>query len=102
MYRYVLSDAAKRDLRQIAEYIAIELSAPDSAEELIIKLQEAFRHACLFPDSIPPVNDELFRARGYRKIIVNNYVAFVLIDHGKETVNIVRVLYYRQDYQKIL
>ena len=102
MYRYVLSDAAKRDMRQTAEYIAIDLCNPDSAENLILKMQEAFRHACNFPKSIPPVNDDLFHARGYRKIIVNNYIAFVLIDDEKEIINVVRILYYAQDYQKIL
>lgn len=27
--------------------------------------------------SLPPVNDELLRMKGYRKILVNNYIVFV-------------------------
>ena len=102
MYRYVVAEAAKNDMKRIAAYIAGELCAPDSALRLMEKLREAFRHACQYPASLPPVNDELFRMLGYRKIIVDNYIAFVLFDREKEQVNIVRVLYYGQDYRAML
>ena len=102
MYRYAVADAAKQDMKRIAAYIANELYAPDSAVRLMEKLRDAFRHVCAYPQSLPLVNDDLFHALGYRKIIVDNYIAFVLIDEDKEIVNVVRVLYYAQDYKAIL
>ena len=89
-------------MQQIAAYIAVDLCAPVSAKRLMEKLRDAFRRACGFPNSLPSVNDDFFRSKGYRKMIVDNYVAFVLIDEKNETISVVRVLYYAQDYQKIL
>jgi len=102
MYRYRITDAARQDMKRIAAYIADELYAPESARRLMEQLRDAFRHACAYPQSLPPVKDDLFHALGYRKIIVEHYIAFVLIDAEQETVYVARVLYCGQDYRAIL
>lgn len=40
--------------------------------------------------------------KGYRKILVNNYIMFVLPDQKSEVLNVMRVLYYARDYFKEL
>ena len=69
---------------------------------LMLAFQKAFEGACRFPQSIPPVTDPKLYGKGYRKIIVKNYIAFVLLDHEKESVDIMRVVYYSRDYRKML
>ena len=93
MYKYKLMPSAIEDLQEIADYIAEQLSAPESAIHLLEKVEDAIRSACAFPLSLPPVNDELLRMKGYRKILVNNYIVFVLPDQKSEVLNVMRVLY---------
>lgn len=102
MYKYKLMPSAVEDLQEIADYIAEQLSAPESAIQLLEKVEETIRSACAFPLSLPPVNDELLRMKGYRKILVNNYIVFVLPDQKSEVLNVMRVLYYARDYFKEL
>lgn len=102
MYKYRLMPSAVQDLQGIADYIVEQLSASESAIRLLEKVEEAIRSACAFPLSLPPVNDELLRMKGYRKILVDNYIVFVLPDQKNETLNVMRVLYYARDYFKEL
>lgn len=102
MYQYRLMPSAVQDLQEIADYIAEQLSAPESAIRLLKKVEEAIRSVCAFPLSLPLVNDELLRMKGYRKILVDNYIVFVLPDQKNEALNVMRVLYYARDYFKEL
>ena len=102
MYTYHLTPLARQDLCDIRAYIRDTLYAPESAKALIQAFQAAFEKACRFPEAIPPVTDSSLRQRGYRKIIVKRYIAFVLIDHTRESVDIMRVLYYARKYEDLL
>lgn len=102
MYTYQLMPAAIRDLQEIADYIAQQLYAPESAVELLNEIESAISAACAFPRSLPPVNDKLLRIKGYRKIIVKNYIVFVLPDQQQEVLNVMRVMYYARNYLKEL
>ncbi len=102
MFTYRITPLAKSDMMEIRQYIREKLSAPESATKLMEDLQQAFCDACRFPKSIQPVNDPLLRAKGYRKIIVRNFIAYILIDDDHEFVDVMRVLYYARDYTKLL
>ena len=91
-----------RDLQEIGDYIAYQLYAPESAAALMNEIEEAVKRACAFPDSLSPLRDELLRRRGYRKIIVKNYLIFVLPDKQTKTLNVMRVMYYARDYLREL
>lgn len=102
MYSYRITPLARKDMLEIRRYIRDELFAPDSAISLMKALEQAFQDACRFPQSLQPVTDPRLHAQGYRKIIVKNYIAFVLIDEESEYVDIMRVLYYARNYAKLL
>ena len=102
MYSYRITPLARLDMASAKQYIAVELSAPESANELMQALKTAFENACAFPESIPPVTDPKLQVKEYRKIIVKNYIAFVLLDHENESVDIMRVLYYARNFRKLL
>ena len=102
MYTYRLTPSAVRDLQEIADYIAHELCAPESAVGLLNDIEAAIVHSCDFPLSLPTIQDELLRMKGYRKIIVKNYIIFVLLDSEKETLKVMRVMYHARDYLKEL
>ena len=102
MYTYRIMPAAVRDLRDIADYIANDLSAPESAVGLLNEIEAAIESACAFPMSLPAIHDELLRMKGYRKIIVKNYIVFMLPDQERELLNVMRVMYHARDYLKEL
>ena len=102
MYTYRLTPSAVRDLQEIADYIALELCAPESAVVLLNDIEAAIEHSCDFPLSLPTIQDELLRMKGYRKIIVKNYIIFVLLDPENEVLNVMRVMYHARDYLKEL
>ena len=99
MYVYSFTQAALRDLEQIANHITYELMAPESAKALLLSMQEAVRNACAFPLSLPPVTDASLHRKGYRKIIVKSYTIFVIPDEDAKVLNVMRILYYRQDHR---
>lgn len=102
MYTYKLMPSAVQDLQEIGDYIANQLHAPDSAIHLLDEIESAIKTACEFPLSLPMINDSLLRMKGYRKIIVRNYIAFALPDQEHQILNIMRVMYYARDYLKEL
>ena len=102
MFRYHLMPSAVQDLQDIGDYIANTLHAPESAIDLLNEIESAIQNACAYPHSLPMIRDELLRKKGYRKIIVKNYLIFALLDQENETLNVMRVMYYARDYFKEL
>ena len=98
MYTYRMTPSALRDLQEIADYIALQLYAPESAAELLAEVEHAIEAACEYPLSVPPVGDALLRIKGYRKIIVRNYIVFVIADQENEQLNVMRVMYHARNY----
>ena len=102
MYNYHLTPSAVQDLQEIADYIANRLCAPESAVNLLNEIELAIENACTFPLSLPAINDKLLRRKGYRKIIVENYIVFILPNQKDEILNVMRVMYHARDYLKQL
>lgn len=101
-YTYELMPSAIQDLDGIAEYIANQLSTKDSAIRLLNEIEAAIVSSCSFPYAVPPVNDELLQKKGYRKLIVSNYIVFFIPDDEKRKLNVLRVVYFAKDYLKKL
>ena len=102
MYTYRITPSAFRDLQEIGDYIAGQLFAPESAAGLLRAIQEAIEAACAYPLSLPRVNDALLKVKGYRKIIVRNYIVFVIADEENRRLDVMRVMYYARNYLKEL
>ncbi|MDD3336343.1 MAG: type II toxin-antitoxin system RelE/ParE family toxin [Eubacteriales bacterium] len=101
-YRYKLTPSAVQDLDDIAAYIAIQLYAEDSNVQLLNEIESAILSVCDFPQTAPPVNDALLKGKGYRKLIVKNYIILYIPDDEACILNVMRVVYYAKDYLKEL
>ena len=99
-YTYRVTPAAARDIAEIADYIAVELCARESAVKIIDAMEAAIQRACRFPHAAAFVNDPPLRRKGYRKLIVENYIILYLCDDADRIVNVMRVVYYARDYMK--
>ena len=102
MYTYAISEHALHDMQSIGDYIAFELCAPESANALLDLFEQAFEKACAFPLSLPLLNDNNLSQKNYRKIIVKNYIIFVIPDEKTETLYIMRILFHAQNYRNYL
>ncbi len=101
-YTYALMPSAVHDLEHIMDYLSNELCAKESAIALLDEIQSSIVKACRFPMAASAVNDALLRQKGYRKIVVKNYIVFYLVDDAKHQLDVMRVLYFAQDYLREL
>ena len=101
-YRVKLTPKAREDLDKIYSYITGELYAPEAANSLLEKIEAGIMRLSDFPFACSPVEDEFLRGKGYRKLIIDNYIAFYIVNEEEKQVVVMRVLYGRRKYQDIL
>ncbi len=101
-YKIKITPKANDDLDEIYSYIAEELFNEQSAEDLMDKIETNVMRLGEFPLSGSLVKDNVLKDKGYRKLIINNYIAFYIVDEIEKRVVIMRILYGRQKYQEII
>ena len=101
-YRIKFTPIASEDVEDIYRYISKELYAELAAVNLLEKIEQGVMRLKDYPLSCTYVEDEFLKQKGYRKLIINNYIVFYIVDEENEQVNIMRVLYGRQKYQSLL
>ena len=94
------SDEALEDLRNIFMYIAYELGSRDNAEGQVDRIREAVKKLDKYPKKNPTVPYEPWSSLGMRRLNVDNYVVFYLVDEANERVEIVRIPYGAMDLDR--
>ena len=95
-----VSPEAHDDLRDIKEYITEELGNPSAAANTVSKITRAMRGLVAFPDIGAPLSPVVKIPNNYRFLVCGNYL--VLYRHEGNTVYVMRVVYGKRDYIKIL
>ncbi|AYO31227.1 MAG: toxin ParE1/3/4 [Thermoanaerobacteraceae bacterium] len=101
-YKLKFTPVAYNDLEQIYQYIAGNLLAEQAANNLIDKIEERITRLKSFPYSGSYVGDDILKSKGYRKLILNNYIVFYLVDEQEKQVVIMRILYGASQYENLL
>ncbi len=101
-YRIKITPKANDDLDEIYSYIAGELHNVTAAENLMDKIEENIMRLSEFPFSCSFVEDDILKSKGYRKLIIESYIAFYVVDETEKQVVVMRVLYGKQKYQDII
>ena len=101
-YTIRLTPIADQDIEEISDYIAYELNNEIAAVDFLEKLEYQILRLEEFPFSCEVVTEKLLRLKGYRKLLVNNYIVFYIVDEQKREVDIVRVLYAMRAYKDLL
>ncbi len=96
-YKLIFAPEFIRDLNDTFEYISIVLKNESAAKSLMKKIDNAI---VLLKDTplIYPLCAEPLDIMGYRKIIIKNYIVIYWVDEQKQTVNLLRCFYGKQDY----
>ncbi|MEW5784039.1 MAG: type II toxin-antitoxin system RelE/ParE family toxin [Bacillota bacterium] len=98
-FKISIIEAAEQDLTEIIEYIASD--NPAAAFKLTDKIDESIIKLEGFPQiGVIPKNRRLER-RGYRMLIIDNYLVFYVI-MDDETVEIRRIISGKRDYKFLL
>ena len=100
MDKYVvkLMSRALRDLDGIYDYIAHELSEPETALNLVGRIEDAILSLESFPYRCAERKQGFYANRGYRQLFVANYTVIFRIDETRKTVVVVTVRYSRSRF----
>ena len=97
-FKLLIYPMAKQDLQDIVDYVN-ELS-PDAARKLYDEIVEVIGSLAQMPMRCPLMKNSGLRAKGYRILVVHNYLVFYVMNN--KTVEIRRILYGRRQYDFLL
>ena len=97
IYSIKITEQAENQLSEIMTYIAEGLCAPNTALNLISKLEKAMDDLGIFPERHSLIDEKPWKSQGIRKIVVNNYLVYYWTDKKKKEVQVLAVLYSRRD-----
>lgn len=96
-----LTPAARQDLDDIFAYMAGSLGAPGAAHQWMARMEAALLRLADFPLSGGIPQDATLANKGYRRLVVDRYLAFYRVDQEARRVVVMRVLYGGMDYGRI-
>lgn len=92
-FKIILNERAFKDIDDIFAYIALEKQSPEYAQGQTDRIWNALRTLDTFPQSHQERNEGRYAGKGYRQLLIDNYVAIFKIDESKKVVTIVTVPY---------
>ena len=97
IYDVTITDKAEVDLREIYEYIAFSLLAPENAKKQLDRLETHIMELSNLPYRFREYDKEPWRSRGLRVMPVDNFVVFYIPDDEGQIVSVIRVMYEGRD-----
>ena len=101
-YNLLISKEAHDDTSGIVGYIVHKLKNPQAAADFLDDVEESYRRLIANPFLYALCNDPRLERRGYRKVVINNYLILYRIDEEHKTVYIVRIVYGGRNYSEML
>lgn len=96
----LVSPAAHKDLDDIRNYISVKLCNPTAAERVITNIISAVKTLQDQPFIGAQLNSKIEFDTPLRYLVNGNYLVFYSV--GNDKVEIVRIIYGRRDYAKII
>lgn len=97
-YKVLIYPTAQQDLSDIVEYL--NTLSPETALKYYDMLTEGIAGLSTLPFRCPRPKDLALAAKGYRYLLVGNYLVFYVVED--RTVQIRRILYAKGNYQALL
>lgn len=101
-YKILITEKAKSDLNEAADYIEYTLLNSKAADNLINSFEKELTKLVSMPEKHQLVNEPVLAAWGIRMIVINSYLAFYTIDMKAKTITLVRFLYGKRNWISIL
>jgi len=91
---------AKKDLNEIIEYI--QADDPNTALELLNKIDESISQLSTFPYRGTTPDDENLQSKNYRMLVVKAYLVFYIVNEDEKEVEIRRIIHGKRKYDFLL
>ena len=102
-YQVKLMKRAYRDIEDIYAYIAHEKLAPENAEGQVSRIKKAILGLAELPQSHQDRLVGRYAGKGYKQLVIDNYIAIFRINENRKVVYVVTVQYQGRDlYPKVL
>ena len=92
-YKVRLNSRAFKDIDRIFAYIALEKQSPENAQGQTDRIWKALKTLDTFPQSHQERNEGKYAGKGYRQLLIDNYIAIFKIDEKNKIVNVITVQY---------
>lgn len=92
-YKIKIAPRAIRELDNIYKYIANDKLAPENAKGQVDRIKTSILKLNTFPQSHQERNEGRYAGKGYRQLLIDNYVAIFRIDEVTKTVYVVTIQY---------
>lgn len=92
-YKVKLNPQAFREIDDIFAYIALEKLSPENARRQTDRIWEALKKLENFPQSHQERIEGSYAGKGYRQLLIDNYIAIFRIDEASKTVYVVTIQY---------
>ena len=96
-YNVKITKYALSQMKEIRDYIADELLAPQVAYDLFSEMKKMAASLENIPKRNPLVDSEKWRKQGIRKTMVKNFIIYYWADDGHRTVHITAVVYRKRN-----
>ncbi|MCL1878914.1 MAG: type II toxin-antitoxin system RelE/ParE family toxin [Defluviitaleaceae bacterium] len=101
-YEVILETTAVLDLYGIFDYINDVFKAPESAQRVFSSIKKQVLSLDVMPARHAVVRDDPYASLGVRLMPAENYNVFYIIDDAKREVRVIRILYNRREWQRLL
>ena len=92
-YKVKINPRAIREFGLIYEYITNEKLAPENAKGQVDRIKKAILSLDTFPQSHQERNEGRYAGKGYRQLLIDNYIAIFRIDEPCKVVYVVTIQY---------
>lgn len=92
-YRVKINPKAIRELDGIYEYIANEKLNPEDAKGQVARIKKAILGLSIFPQAHQEREEGRYGGKGYRQLLIDNYIAIFRIDEPNRSVYVVTIQY---------
>jgi addiction module RelE/StbE family toxin len=91
---------AEKDLKEIVSYI--QNDNPKTALNLLNEIDESISQLNIFPYKGKTPEDDYLQSKGYRMIVIKNYIVFYVVNENIKEVEIRRILHGKRKYKFLL
>ncbi|MCK9224004.1 MAG: type II toxin-antitoxin system RelE/ParE family toxin [Candidatus Muirbacterium halophilum] len=101
-YYIKFTESAFNDLDEIYFYITHETSNENIADNILEEIEKSIYRLKEFPQIGNLINNNVFKKRGYRKLVIGNYIIIYKINQSLKSIYILRILYSSRNYISLL
>lgn len=101
-YNVLYTERANNDLRDIFKYIAYNLMSPEIAKNQINRIINEIDSLCEMPNRNPLYEKEIWRKKGLRKLVIDNFIAFYFVNENKKEVIVISIMYAGRNIEELL